>query len=260
LTGFELYGEYEWLPGLSAVRVRMRYVHGQDGSFASRLPQIPPLESTVGVRLEDARHVRPWGLEGGMRMVARQDRFALFRVVQRADRIRCRWKSHPRILHGLPARLLQPAAELNIIGGIENLFDRNYIEHLDLRLPARWLSCDPCVVARGHAVHRHRVDVVNDAAGLRQATSAVPAVGTGCQPVFFEAVTRPRRSRRYRPTWAVLLRSLRGGRRRGTRFQLLQPLLQLPPEVLVQTIAQRGERFQGFRALRGELTPVFWFE
>jgi iron complex outermembrane recepter protein len=29
-----------------------------------------------------------------------------------------------------------PRPNVNIIGGVENLFDRNYIEHLDLRLQA----------------------------------------------------------------------------------------------------------------------------
>jgi iron complex outermembrane receptor protein len=135
LTGFEAYGEYDWLPWLTPFG-GVRYVRGQDLVIDQPLPQISPLESTVGVRIEDLEASQPWGLEGGVRMVARQTRFASVRAMYTGGTA-IRVEDPTAGFSTFYVRgYYRPRPSLNIIAGVENLFDRNYIEHLDLRLPA----------------------------------------------------------------------------------------------------------------------------
>jgi iron complex outermembrane receptor protein len=135
LTGFEAYGEYDWLPWLTPFG-SVRYVHGQDLVIDQPLPQISPLESTVGLRLEDLEASRPWGLEGGARMVARQTRFASVRAMYTGGAVIPVEEPTPGFSTFYVRGYYRPRPGLNLIGGVENLFDRTYIEHLDLRLPA----------------------------------------------------------------------------------------------------------------------------
>ncbi len=135
MTGFEAYAEYDWLPRVTPF-AGVRYVRGQDLVIAQPLPQISPLESTIGVRLEDLEASRPWGLEGGLRMVARQTRFASVRAMyEDLDVVEVELAT-PGFSTAYLRGFYRPRQNLNIIAGIENLFDRTYIEHLDLRLPA----------------------------------------------------------------------------------------------------------------------------
>ena len=135
LTGFEAYGEYDWLPWLRPFG-SVRYVHGQDLIIHQPLPQISPLESTVGLRLENLEASRPWGLEGGMRMVARQTRFASVRAMYTGGAVIPVEEPTPGFSTFYLRGYYRPRPSLNIMAGVENLFDRAYIEHLDLRLPA----------------------------------------------------------------------------------------------------------------------------
>jgi outer membrane receptor protein involved in Fe transport len=135
MTGFEAYAEYDWSP-LVTPFVGVRYVRGQDLVIRQPLPQIAPLESTIGVRLEDIEASKPWGLEGGLRMVARQTRFASVRAMYTEGNVVPVELATPGFSTAYLRGFYRPGRNLNIIGGIENLFDRTYVEHLDLRLPA----------------------------------------------------------------------------------------------------------------------------
>jgi iron complex outermembrane receptor protein len=132
LHGFELYGEYDVCPRVTPFG-SMRYVRGEDCVISQPLPQIPPLEATVGLRLEDTEAVRPWGLEYGVRMVAGQDRIAFLRrrVITGVEPL-----EYPTsgFTTAYVRGYITPTPNLHIIGGIDNLFDRSYVEHLNLRL------------------------------------------------------------------------------------------------------------------------------
>lgn len=133
LAGFELYGEAdvsEYVTLFSA----MNYVQGTDQSIDRPLWGVAPLQGRTGIRLHDGDGGQTWGSELSLRMVDDQSRFGIIRVT------------------GAPGALInveQPTAgfstvdlrnyynvtrNTNFIFGVENLLDKNYLEHLDLRL------------------------------------------------------------------------------------------------------------------------------
>lgn len=158
LTGGEAYGEFDWNDWLVPF-VTLAYVQGVDqtrhGSFATKratpgspsvqvaglprgafsgvsgnaeepLPSILPLESRLGLRFRPAPNDTSWFVEFSARMVDRQRRVAAslletptpgFTVLD----LRASW---------------QPASNLRLVAGAENLADRNYREHLDYRSPS----------------------------------------------------------------------------------------------------------------------------
>lgn len=130
LTGFEWIGEYDLAPRLSPF-AKMSYVEGRDQTLGAPLPMIPPLESTVGLRLHDPDQGRRWGIELAARMVHAQHRLGTIRlggvpeVVEEATPGFTVWS-----LRGY----YNFHKNLNVVAGIDNLFDRTYQEHLDLRL------------------------------------------------------------------------------------------------------------------------------
>ncbi len=151
LTGFELLADQDltsWLTGFAW----MSYVQGEDHSRSkpSRigallrdqadypadtprsfvddvdnepLPGISPLEARVGLRVHEPHPNPGWGAEFEVRMVDRQDRVAatLYEQVTPGFTI-------------LNARAFwRPWEDLGIFGGVENMTDRFYREHLDFR-------------------------------------------------------------------------------------------------------------------------------
>jgi iron complex outermembrane recepter protein len=151
LTGFELLADQDltsWLTGFAW----MSYVQGEDHSRSkpSRigamlreqadypadtprsfvegvdnepLPGISPLEARVGLRVHQPQPNPGWGAEFEVRMVDRQDRVAttLYEQVTPGFTI-------------LNARAFwRPWDDFGIFGGVENITDRFYREHLDFR-------------------------------------------------------------------------------------------------------------------------------
>jgi iron complex outermembrane receptor protein len=140
LTGFEAFAEVVVMPWLTGYALSS-YVQGTDlsrgarvtqaqidgGLFASRpdnepLPSIVPLDNRVGFRIHDPQDQPRWMLDFGARIVASQDRVATslgeiptsgFTVYN----VRGNW---------------QVSDKWAISGGVENIFDKFYREHLDI--------------------------------------------------------------------------------------------------------------------------------
>jgi len=140
LTGFEIYGELDYTDYLTPF-VTMSYVDGRDHSRSGRgrsdlgpgvgalgsnqepLPGIPPLETRMGLRFHEARPQPRWGVELASRFVASQERVASSLLETRSSGfaiydVRTFWRARQGLL---------------LTAGVENVFDRNYREHLDLR-------------------------------------------------------------------------------------------------------------------------------
>ncbi|HMP02199.1 MAG TPA: TonB-dependent receptor [Gemmatales bacterium] len=147
LWGTEVYMEMDYNDYITPF-VTLTYVEGQDqtrGSFRGQttvqgfplivngallpnpdrepLPSISPLEARLGLRLHEAGPNPTYGMEFMSRLVARQNRVAASLLEQQTAGftvfdIRAYWQARQGIL---------------LTGGIENIFNRNYQEHLDLR-------------------------------------------------------------------------------------------------------------------------------
>jgi len=130
LVGFETYAEMDLTRRLTGFAI-MSYVDGRDRDIDRPLPAMSPLESTVGVRLHDPDGGRRWGVELAARMVATQERLAAIRsgssIVDLEERT-------PGFTVWNLKGYWNRTENLSLIAGVDNLFDRNYQEHLDLRL------------------------------------------------------------------------------------------------------------------------------
>ena len=155
LWGAEARGEYDWTPSLTPFAT-LRYVEGddrtRDGTFATRqataavpseqvaglprgffsglgggatepLPGILPLETWLGLRWHEAATEPNWGLELAMRVVDEQDRVAAS----------LRESTTPGFTVYDLRGYWRPRELLMLVGGIENLTDKQYREHLDYR-------------------------------------------------------------------------------------------------------------------------------
>jgi iron complex outermembrane receptor protein len=142
LDGAEAYAEADVRPWLTLFATAA-YVQGRDltvdgrlgvnpttlalvaGPRTEALPSIPPLDTHVGLRFHDPRPERRWATEIGIRIVAPQEEVAtsLSEVTTAGfctGDIRTYWRPNNNWL---------------LTAGIENFWDRNYREHLDLIIP-----------------------------------------------------------------------------------------------------------------------------
>ncbi len=134
LTGFELYGETDVTDRLAAFG-SMRYLDGRDREIDVPLPSIIPLESRVGLRLHDDTDAEDWGLEFGVRIVDDQDRIGALRTVG-VNGLTTVETATPGFTTFYLRGFCNLTENLSVVSGVDNLFDRTYQEHLDLRLPA----------------------------------------------------------------------------------------------------------------------------
>ncbi len=146
LGGFEAYGERDLNPYWTAFASGM-YVGGRDQTLGAPLTQIYPLEGRLGLRLHDPEGGKRWGVEGLVRMVARQDRLGTLRVGPPADQ-----PTGVREIVEFPTAgftvvnlrsYYNMTDRLSVVLGINNLFNFNYLEHLSLRFPAQSLPPPP---------------------------------------------------------------------------------------------------------------------
>lgn len=133
LAGIEWYGEVD-LTMLLTGFASLRYVDGRDQGIEQPLAQISPLESRVGLRIQDPCESPVWGGEMGFRMVDRQHREAFFRNAGGVGLVQVEDET-PGFTTAYVRGFWNVRESFRVVGGVENLFDRTYVEHLDLRLP-----------------------------------------------------------------------------------------------------------------------------
>lgn len=142
LTGVEAYGQAQLLDRLSLFGV-LSYVEGTDrtrnetsylsddsfdrsgeaGVPEEALPGIPPLDSRVGIFVHDDSPAQRWGLEYSIRAVGRQNRVATtLEEIETPGFMTMDVRGYRRFGDNWLAT-----------GGVENLTDRFYREHLDYR-------------------------------------------------------------------------------------------------------------------------------
>ena len=144
-TGFEALGQWNVSDTLTAFSTA-RYVWGEDanirvqnvGAVSLPLMAIYPFSSDIGIRLHDADNGSRWGLEFAARMVASQNRTASLRVgTTSVDALNSNWESRTGGFTTFRIGGYYNVTEnLYVVGGVDNLFDRSYLEHLNQRLPA----------------------------------------------------------------------------------------------------------------------------
>ncbi len=131
LAGFEMQQEYDLTSQLTPF-VKTAYVDGRDQTIQAPLPAMPPFEGTVGLRYHDPEKQR-WGIEMETRMVAIQDRLGTIRV-QGSDELFVAEERTPGFTVWNLRCYYNCTKNFHLIAGIDNLLNRNYQEHLDLRL------------------------------------------------------------------------------------------------------------------------------
>ncbi|MCA9128113.1 MAG: TonB-dependent receptor [Planctomycetales bacterium] len=142
LTGVELFGQLEatrsftffgllsYVEGTDRTRNETTYLGDttvdrslESGSDVEPLPGIPPLDSRVGVILHDSSPNRLWAIEYSLRAVGRQDRIAAtLDEIATPGFVTMDLRGYRNYGNGWL-----------LTGGVENLTDRFYREHLDYR-------------------------------------------------------------------------------------------------------------------------------
>ena len=135
LTGAELYAERplsDRLTGFGTFHV----VDGRDRDIRKPLFGISPMEGRAGLRLVDGEDGSKWGVEFSARIVDDQDRLGGLRIgtTTVVDIIDLEVPT-PGFTTFQIRGYWNVTDSLHVVAGIENLFDRNYLEHLSLRLP-----------------------------------------------------------------------------------------------------------------------------
>ncbi|OAI46942.1 hypothetical protein AYO44_01830 [Planctomycetaceae bacterium SCGC AG-212-F19] len=95
------------------------------GPRTEALPGIPPLDTHVGLRFHDPRAERRWAVEVGVRIVAPQEEVA----TSLSETTTAGFAT------GDIRTYYRPNDHWLLTAGIENFWDRNYREHLDLIIP-----------------------------------------------------------------------------------------------------------------------------
>ena len=130
LVGFETNGEWDWSSTVQPF-AKMKYVQGDDQNIHAPLPSIPPLEGTVGIRWHDDCRQRRWEFETGERMVTAQNRLGEILILNTPSVVEERT---PGFATTYIRGYYNWSRDMKLVAGIENVFNRSYQEHLDLRL------------------------------------------------------------------------------------------------------------------------------
>lgn len=133
LGGAEFYGDYR-ATDVTTFFASLQYVRGIDVQIHRSLPQIYPLQSRLGVRWADPSAANDWGLEWGFRLVAAQNQIGYLRDGN-SETLRIAVESPTAGFYTSYVRgYYNLSQQVHLVGGIDNMFNRNYLEHLDLRL------------------------------------------------------------------------------------------------------------------------------
>jgi iron complex outermembrane receptor protein len=116
------------------------YVQGHDQTLDAPLPGIPPFDSRFGLLWHELTEEGDdeWGVDTNVRVVSGQDRLGVIRQGSLAVTGQRTVETFTPSFTTVNIRgYWNPTRNINVVGGIENLFNENYLEHLDLRLPAQ---------------------------------------------------------------------------------------------------------------------------
>ena len=148
LTGFEAYGEADLTPGVQCFG-SLAYLDGRDREINAPLPGIYPLEGRLGLRWVDLADANRWGLEWGWRIVDNQGRLGTLRSAGEGLPPVPVETATPAFAVSYLRGYARPTDRMSLTAGIENLFDRTYREHLDLRLPSDGMFGNTFVLSPG---------------------------------------------------------------------------------------------------------------
>ncbi len=132
LAGVELNWEYDLTPRLTPF-ASMNYTEGRDRTIHEPLPSIPPMDSLFGIRLHDSDKGRRWGIELAARVVNTQDLLGTIRTGGATELTTIEERTPGFTVYNVRG-YWNVKKNLSLIGGIDNLLDKTYQEHLDLRL------------------------------------------------------------------------------------------------------------------------------
>ncbi len=130
LTGFEASADWDWSTMFTPF-AKMKYVQGTDQNIHAPLPSIPPLEGTVGFRWHDSSKQQKWQFEAGERMVTTQNRLGEIIIINTPQVVEERT---PGFATTYVRGYYNWSKNMKLVAGIDNVFNRSYQEHLDLRL------------------------------------------------------------------------------------------------------------------------------
>ncbi len=138
ISGAEVSGEYD-LNNRWTVFSSARYIYGRDQEINAPLPGIYPFDTRIGVRLQDPCGGKRWGSEFFARIVDDQDQLGVLRVTNTQVTDTFELRTPGFTVYNIRG-YYNVNDNFNIIGGVDNLFDKQYLEHLDLRLAAQPVS------------------------------------------------------------------------------------------------------------------------
>lgn len=141
LVGFDMVGEQD-LGSQWGVFGKMSYVDGRDLDIGAPLPGMSPIEATLGGRLHDADHGKRWGTEAAVRIVGTQFRLGSIHAIALDANNRplptgtavVAEERTPAFATCNLRGYYNYTKNLSLSAGIDNVFNTNYQEHLDLRL------------------------------------------------------------------------------------------------------------------------------
>ncbi|HUE73332.1 MAG TPA: TonB-dependent receptor [Pirellulaceae bacterium] len=137
LTGFEFKTEKDLSSSWTAF-IAGHYVQGHDQTLDAPLPGISPLEGIAGLRWHSAEDPDRLGAEFLLRAVDAQNRLGVIRLGNLFDTNEQSTVEQVTggftVVHVRGYWVPDEEKRLRIVGGVENLFDRTYLQHLDLRL------------------------------------------------------------------------------------------------------------------------------
>lgn len=138
LRGFEAFNSFDLTSRITPF-ASARYVYGMDQTIHQPLSQMPPLQGMAGVRFHDPNEGRVWGMEFFATMTRKQNRAGVIRVTDvpvnaatgagltQIEVPTPGWTTwNLRGYWNVKRNLL-------ISGGINNVFNKSYIQHLSLR-------------------------------------------------------------------------------------------------------------------------------
>lgn len=112
------------------------YVYGVDQTIDQNLFGIAPLDSRIGLRIHDGDKGQTWGLEGFARVVNNQDRVGIVREFNNPGGFVVIEEASPGFTTWNTRGYYNISENFNVFCGIDNIFNKNYIEHLNIRLQA----------------------------------------------------------------------------------------------------------------------------